>query len=73
MLGTEARTSFEAFGSKSKSKLLSRVTSDYLTVDRSSQDHLENEIIRQLKDPEAVKKHQLKQLRKIVKKCEGFH
>jgi hypothetical protein len=65
IIATDATSCLETL-SKSKSRNFSQ--SEFLSVDQ--QEHLERELIKQLHDPEAIKNGQLKQMKKLIRKCE---
>lgn len=70
MLGTDAQCSMEALAHQ-KSKILSQ-GSEYISAlpSKTSQAQFEQELLKQLSDPQALKNIQIKQLRKLARRCE---
>jgi hypothetical protein len=72
MLATDANSSLEILTSHQKSKTLSsQAASEFLSV--APQDRIERELMRQLDDPQTTKLNQLKQLKRLTKRCEDFN
>lgn len=73
MFGTDINSSMEALAQQ-KSKMLSQGTSEFMTALRSktSQAQFEQELIKQLNDPQALKNIQIKQIMKLARRCSDF-